>query len=83
MTSVAASLIATITSLLIQPVASSLVKGIFGKQVSERREGRILLLLAVPLLLKDIFGKGITRVGKGALRAGKGHNNMDHIDKIF
>ena len=56
----AASLIALMDSLLIEPVASSSTKGIFGKGVSEKKGG-LLLLLAVLLLLKTIYEEGVMR----------------------
>ena len=74
-----ASLIVPMASILRQPGASSLVKVIFGKGVSET-EGGFLLLLAARLLITSIFGKGVTRAGKGVIRAGRKNDNMDHID---
>ena len=40
------------------------------------------MLLAAPLLLKSIFGKGVTRVAKSVIRAGREYNNMDDIDNF-
>ena len=53
-----------------------MAKDIFGKGVNERQEGGIFPLLVAPLLLECIFGKGVTR-------AGRGYDNMNHMDKIF
>ena len=80
-TPIAASLIATLHSSLTQPVASSLVKRIFGKGVHERKEGGILPLLAAPSLLKGIFERGVTRAWRGVMRAGRGYHSMDQMDQ--
>ena len=61
----AASLIASMASLLIQPVASSLINALIGKG----QEGGILPLLVLPLMIKVL--------GKGDTRAGRKYNNMD------
>ena len=53
----------------------------FGKGVTETG-GRFLLLLAAPLLLKSIFRRGVTRVGKSVIRAGREYNNMDDIENF-
>ena len=66
---VSASLIAPIASSLIKTVPSSFLKPITGKG----QESRLLLLLALPLLIKFL--------GNGARRAGVGYNNMDLMDK--
>ena len=34
-------------------------------------------------MVRGNFGKGVTRVGTGVVIAGRGYNNMDHIDKKF
>ena len=57
----AASLIASMASLLIQPVASSLI--------GKGQEGGFLPLLVLPLMIKVL--------GKGDTRAGRKYNNMD------
>ena len=74
-----ASLIAPIASLLMQPVTSSLINVITGKWVmigGKEKEGRFFTLIAAPLILKTLAGKGVTR-------AGKEYNNMDHMEKNF
>ena len=30
-----------------------------------------------------LTGKGVVRVGKDVVKAGRGYNNMDHTDKKF
>ena len=75
----AASLIAPMTCSLMQHMASSLIIGISWKEVQiagKKQEHEFLPLLILPLRIKAMFGKVLTR-------AGKGFNNMDHIDKIF
>ena len=56
---------------LIQPVASSLINSITGK----RQEGGFLPLLVLSLMIKVLE--------KGVRRAGRGYNNMDHMDENF
>ena len=34
-------------------------------------------------LVESIFRKGGMRSGRGAMRAGRGYNNMEHMDKHF
>ena len=34
-------------------------------------------------LVESIFRKGGMRSGRGAMRAGRGYNNMEHMDKNF
>ena len=60
MAPIAASLIAPMASSLIQPVTSSLINAIPGKE----QEGRILLLVASPLMMK-VLRKGERRAGRG------------------
>ena len=69
-----ASLIAPTASLSIQTVASSLINVISGKRQNRENSG-FLSLLALPLIMKIL--------GKRVKRAGKGYNNMNHMDKIF
>ena len=66
-------------------MTSSLLGGTFGKGVSEteKRQERGILLLLAPLLFKSIFLKGVTRAGKGVMRAVRGYSNADHMDKYF
>ena len=74
----AASLIATMAFSLIQPVASSLVNAITREGVrrtGKGQEGGSFPLLARTLMIK-VLGEGVTR-------AGKLHNNMDHMDQNF
>ena len=52
-----ASLITSMASLLIKPMVSPFLKGIFGKGVSKTQTGGILTLLAAALFLKTISGK--------------------------
>ena len=66
-----ASLIAPVASSLMQPVTFSLINAITG----EEQDGGFLSLLALPLMIK-VLGKGVTR-------AGRGYDNMDHMDKYF
>ena len=76
MAPVAASLIELMASSLIQTMAFSLIISISGKRVmkaGKEKEHGILLLLALPLMMK-VLGKGVTR-------ARKGYNNRDHTDK--
>ena len=44
-------------------------------RAGKREKSGILSFIALPLLMK-VLGKGVTR-------AGKGYNNMDHMNKIF
>ena len=69
------SLIAHMASSLIQLVASSLVKGTFGKGINEKQEGGFLTFLAAPLLLKGIFGKWLTWTGKRVMMCHNMHKN--------
>ena len=72
-----ASLIAPMASSLIKPVASSVINAISGKGImaaAKRQEGGFLPLLALPLMIKAMSGKGVTR-------AGRGYNKMNHMDK--
>ena len=62
----AASLIAPMASLFIEPVASSLIISINGKVKGQ--EGGFPSLLALLLMMKDL-GKGIKRGGKGVATA--------------
>ena len=62
-------------------MGSSSVKGICVKEVNERQGVGILSLLAAPLFLKSIFGKGVKRAAKGVMRAGEGYNNTDDMNK--
>ena len=86
-----AVLMAPMAASLIATVASLLLGGVFGKGVSkvEKTQDMILLLL-VPILFQSIFGKGVMGAGKGVtrarrdvMRAGIAYNNMDHMDKDF
>ena len=66
MTYVAASLLVPWVSSLIQPVAFSLINTITGKgltRAEKGQKGRFLLLLALPLMMKDLW-KGVIRPGK-------------------
>ena len=63
--SMAASLIATIVSLLTLPVASSLIYAVTGKW----SEGEFLPFLALPLIM-DVLEKEVKR-------AARGYNSMD------
>ena len=56
------SLIAPMTSSLIQTVDSSLINAISGKE--NGKKGRCLPLLAFPLMMK-VLGKEVTRAVKG------------------
>ena len=50
----------------------------------KKQEGGFLVPSLVPSsFIKGIFGKGVTRAGRGAMRAGRQYNNMNHMDKIF
>ena len=72
------SLIAAMSSSLMQHVVSSFIYSVTGKRVirtEKEQEAGYLLLLAFPLMMK-ILGKGVTRTGKRC-------NNMDHMDKKF
>ena len=72
MAPMAASSIAPMASLLIQPVASLLINALSGKVVRRARKGKecgFLPLLALPLIMKSMLGKG--------------HNNIVHLDKKF
>ena len=75
---VTASSIAFMASSLVQPAASSLINAIAGIRVRSARKGQkggFLPLLVPPLMMKVLEN--------GDTRAGKGYNNMDHLDKIF
>ena len=64
MTAMAARLIEPIVVLMIQPVTSLLVKGIFGKRVSEVQKSGIFPWFDSSLsLLKGIFEKEVMRAG--------------------
>ena len=57
MTHVAASLLTPWVSLLIQPMAFSLISAIIGKVLTRAGKGQkgiFLLLLALPLMMKDL-----------------------------
>ena len=72
------SLIAAMSSSLMQHVVSSFIHSGTGKgviRIAKGQEAGYLLLLAFPLMMK-ILGKGVTRTGKRC-------NNMDHMDKKF
>ena len=78
MTHVAASLLAPWVSSLIQPVAFSLINTITGKgltRAEKGQKGRFLLLLALPLMMKDLW--------KGVTRPGRGYNIMDNMNNYF
>ena len=65
-------MMASMASLLMQSVASSVINAITGKGVmraGKGQEGEILPLLAAPLILKAIIGRG--------------YNKMDRMDKYF
>ena len=67
-----ASLIAPMVYSLIQPLDSSLINAITGKEVRRAGKGQecgLLQLLAAPSVLKVMFGWG--------------YNKMDHMDKNF
>ena len=58
----------------------------FGKGEIKRQQRRFLTILA--LLTTWVrgsmsTGKWVMRAGKGVLKAGIGHNNMDHMNKNF
>ena len=79
MAPMAASLISPMASLLIQPATSSMINSINGKTAMRARkgdEGGFLPLLALPLMIRSMSRKRVTRVGRG-------YNNMDHMDKKF
>ena len=72
MATMAASLIPPMASSLIRPVASLLINAFSGKGFTiavKGQEGRIIPLLALPLMIKVLW--------KGVRRAGRGHNKMD------
>ena len=76
MAHIAALLIASVASSFIQPVASSLINAIPGREVKgagKGQEGEMLPLLGLPLMIKAVSGKGVTR-------ARKRYNNMDHME---
>ena len=78
MVPMAASLIASMASSLIQSVAYPLINAITGKGVIKAGKGQedgILPLLTLPSMMK-LLGKEVTS-------AGKGDNNMNHMDKIL
>ena len=65
----AASLIATMVSSLMQFVASSLINVVFGKggtTAVKGQEGGILPLTALPLIIK-VQGKGVQRARRGCM----------------
>ena len=77
MVPMAASLRAPMSSSLIQPIASLLIIAITGKEVmiaEKQQEGGFFPLLALPLMIKVISGKEVTRAGKGY---DKMHQKMD------
>ena len=53
------------------------------KRVSQRQEDGILSLLGAPSSLKGFFGTGDIRIGKSAVKAGRGYNNVHDIVKKF
>ena len=72
-------------STLIQPVASSLINAITAKGVTragKRREGGILSLLTLPLMIKAL-GKGVMRAGQWVRRAEKGYDDINHMNENF
>ena len=73
MTSMAALLTASMGSLLIQPLASSLVNAIN----TTEEEGRFLPLLALHLLINSMSGKVVIRARKRLRRARRVYDNMD------
>ena len=65
----AASVIATMVSSLMQFMASSLINVVFGKggtTAVKGQEGRILPLTALPLMIK-VQGKGAQRARRGCM----------------
>ena len=44
---------------------------------------RSLIAPVASSLVESIFRKGGMRSGRGAMRAGRGYNNMEHMDKNF
>ena len=74
------SLITHTASLLTKPVGSSLINAITGKIImtaGKGQEGRILSLLAAPVILKAITGKWVTRSSRETIY------NMHYINKNF
>ena len=63
-------MIAPMASLLIQPIASSLLIN-----ATKRKKGEFLPLLALPLIMK-VLEKGVKRVGKG-------YNNINSMIKFL
>ena len=45
--------------------------------------GMLLGTLSASILGNMLTGKGITRARKRIMRAGRGYNNMDHMDKML
>ena len=85
MAPMATSLKAVNASSLIKPAASLLVNAITGgvMRALKRKEGGILPLLALPLII-EVLQKIVASWKKKDVRtAGKGYNNMDHINKKF
>ena len=74
MAPVAAPLIAPMVSLMIQPVASSLISVIHGKE----QECRFIPLLALFSLIK-VLRKGVTRRGKGVTKSGRGYDMIKNF----
>ena len=57
-------------------MVSSMINAITEKGEGKEQKGRFLSLLALPIMITSVSGKGGTR-------GGKGYNNMDHMDKNF
>ena len=70
------AMMAPIPDWLIAPMVSSMINTITGKGEGKEQKGRFLSLLALPIMITSVSGKGGTR-------GGKGYNNMDHMDKNF
>ena len=70
------AMMAPIPDWLIAPMVSSMINAITGKGEGKEQKGRFLSLLALPIMITSVSGKGGTR-------GGKGYNNMDHMDKNF
>ena len=70
------AMIIPVAASLMQPVASSLINAISEKGDMKGQEGGSLPLLALPLMVKAMSGKGF-------MRAGIVYNNMNHLDKSF
>ena len=45
--------------------------------------GMLLATLGASKLGNMLIGKGVMVPGKGVVRAGRGHNNINHLDKNF